>query len=394
MNLFENLGSMKVAQHLRQRGPNRIYHLDMMFQGVRYRASLHTTDKRDATQRAVDHLIKEMDKNTGKVRVSMKLSDLRQKVSEHNRSNGNHHGKVVDLAFRRLIEVLTDIEISQVGVEEVNKYRLALHNFSRTTKSGVEEKLSGKTINANMECVRSGFSYAVYNKWIKENPFSKFIRATEEVHAANPYKPALARAIVDEAARLGNDLDKVILLMLYTAMRASEAISLTFKDVDFEDATITLIAKHTKMKRKRIIPLNRECLESLRYMQAHYDKPVPFTLQQIEKMFREIREKLGFEGIFEDFRSTCNTWLKYHAKLPDSACEKILGHVYGNNVNTTYYTGFVPEEVRRAMEVLSDVLHSAPPYHPLDEHNTPPPENEERLSATETKELCTDVDAL
>lgn len=355
MIILEHLSCREVSRHIHPRGKYGILWLDVMIKGDRIRESLETSNKRDAIQRAMDLL------RTRNLRLNghMKLSELRQKVYAQNKTKCAHYGKWVDSAFKKLIETIGDRDIAKVTVSHVEKFRLSLHEIVKQLGTGGCVPISGKTINYYLECIRSGFNYAIYNHWITENPFSNFIRATEEEKGAHPYTPKLANAIVKEGRALGNDFDKVILIQLYTGMRAGDAVKLQFQDVRFEDSCLTLRSWNTKKKRERVIPLNHECMEVLEYMRQHYEKPVPFTISQLDRNFRTIREKLGFEGVLEDFRATCNTWLKNYAKLPDSLCEIILGHGHDNNVNSRFYTGLIPEPAREAMEVLSVKLHEA-----------------------------------
>jgi integrase len=350
MILLDKLSSRNIAKHLHPRGKKRILWLDVMIDGDRIRESMKTNDKREATLRATEYLRRRRENQLR----GMTLSELGVKFHDYNESK-NSSGYTVnsDTVFRRLIDLVGDVELDDVDRPMVERFRI----HSSKTSSRYGRPLSGSTINTYMILMRSAFSYAVYNNWVSTNPFSRFIRSTAEEHAPNIFKPELMRKILLVSGRTAEDFDKLIELYLMTGMRRGELVKLEWSNVDYENRVISLRAATTKKKRDRTIPLNKRSIQILNYLQTRYDRPCPYSGDQIEYLFSKVRKEVGFNGKLHDLRKTCNSWLKAYAKLPDSYCELILGHRNPHNTNFTFYTGYIEDAVYEALEKLTEVLY-------------------------------------
>ncbi len=367
MNYFEDLSSIIIADHLRQEGPHKFYYLDIMIKRDRIRKNLHTRDKRDAVQRATEIIRQRMlskEKETqSKEPTAMKLSGFKDKLLK-TYLTGVSKGRAgkASLALTRLKDFLGDVDINDITVGMADEFRLKLYSDGVKDRDGVTTKLTARTINNNMEVLRACFNYAFKTgKWISSNPFKDYKKMTVEVHDPNPYLPETMRDIIEEARKIDEDFGATVEIYVYTGMRLSEGTKLTTNDVNFDHWTITLRASTTKMKRKRVVPLNSRCVDLLHHNCEKYGKPIPFTPRQVDELFAQVRDKLGFEGRFHDIRKTTNTYLKYYAGLDDSICEKILGHDTPNNTNSKIYTGFIEAPIFAAMEKIYETLF---PEHP------------------------------
>ena len=353
MNFITSLSTREISKHLHPRGKNGIYWLDITTHNKRIRATMETIDKRDALARAVRMLASMDDKS----RPRMTLTVFRDQYLEYSGSiHSESRTKFIARCFDRFISCVGDMELTKLTRSHIDEFDQKLSLEPTQHKQGRNIKLKGLTINGIVDALHAAFSYAIERDLIESDLFANFRRHEVEVHAANVYTPVLMRQIVDKALSLGNDFDKVIELYLYTGMRKEEGLKIDFKDIDFDSGILVIPARITKKKRDRVVPLNRRAMEIICYMKEKHGKLVPFTYRQMRTHFEHIRDKLKFRGNFHDVRKTTNSWLKLYARLNDSYCEMVLGHVNTRNMNNMFYTALLPDEVRKAMEVLATTL--------------------------------------
>jgi integrase len=89
-----------------------------------------------------------------------------------------------------------------------------------------------------------------------------------------PDKQALSKADVRNIILACKDtrLQTYVLLLASTGMRATEALSIRFKDIDWENRSVMLRAAYTKTKRQRFVFLSRECIKHLKLWKEYRER--------------------------------------------------------------------------------------------------------------------------
>ena len=148
---------------------------------------------------------------------------------------------------------------------------LSKSHVSEYINSRRDDGVSDKTINKELSLLSTAIKHAQENwEWNLSNPISgKRLKELE-----GPYRfwsRVEAEALIIEAGEglpVGNGhlptyLKDFIILGLHTGCRRGELLGLVWERVDLQNSRIRLEAKHTKSKKARTVPLNRNAREVL-----------------------------------------------------------------------------------------------------------------------------------
>jgi len=159
-------------------------------------------------------------------------------------------------------------------------------------------------------------------------------------------KARFLEAISDEDHR------RLFRFFLLTACRRSEAVNLTWADIDLAGKQITF--RRTKTKRDRVIPINLELMQVVLTLDRSRPQPFNYGAGWISHLFRRYLQKTGIARpmSLHGLRHTCASDM-VRAGVHLTKIQKFLGHT---SVKTTeIYTHVLPEDLREAAEVLSCV---------------------------------------
>ena len=153
------------------------------------------------------------------------------------------------------------------------------------------------TVNRELACLRS--LYNLFIEWKRfegANPASRFRRAPES-------QGRLRFLTEDEEARLlaeaEEPLRSVIVVAIHTGLRAySEALTLTWENIDFQRKTLTVLDCYSKTKESRTVPLNSVALATLKALKARVPGPQVFMTRGRAKS-GEWRPYSSFRTAFE-----------------------------------------------------------------------------------------------
>jgi integrase len=158
----------------------------------------------------------------------------------------------------------------------------------------------------------------------------------------------------------GTTIRDYLLLLLFTGLRKSEGLKLTWDGIDFEDETLTI--KITKNKRKHVLPLcpftkkllldRYQCRESEEFVFPGKGKCGHLT--EPKKAIQKIIEQSGIEFMLHDLRRTFITTAE-SLDLSSYALKYMLNHLSGSDVTARYIIRGV-ERVRAPMNRTSEKL--------------------------------------
>ena len=113
--------------------------------------------------------------------------------------------------------------------------RLHPHNIQAFINS---LELSPQTVRHVYMVLRTALERAVYLDYIPKNPAARCILPKNERQEVKPLDDGQAAALLDAAK--GTDLEHLVTVALFTGMRQSELLGLTWDSVDMERGTITI----------------------------------------------------------------------------------------------------------------------------------------------------------
>jgi len=245
------------------------------------------------------------------------------------------------------------------------------------------------TVNKDIRTLRRIFSLAIEPRgYLAEgqNPFAKIKERKVTEGEIRYVETEEYRSLIEEAK---NTWWRALLSIGYgSGLRRNEILHLTWKDIDFENQAIKVLAKkktantiswEPKNHRKRIVPMSDETSKLLASLQLEAREGYPYifispqrlqhirrrqqtghwnsrseVINNLDRDFRVLRREAGIEEctIHDLRRSAITNWAK---KLPIQVVQQLAGHT---SIETTrkYYLSVRPEDLASANELLKEVL--------------------------------------
>ncbi len=211
--------------------------------------------------------------------------------------------------LRRIIDVLGDYELKDINKSLVAQFLTDLR----------ERGLSPASVNRHLALIKHMMSKAAEWGYIPDNPL-RGLRGYKE-------PPGRVRFLTpEEAGRLIAEckvprLRTMVMLALYTGMRAGEIKNLTWDDIDLENRVIRVRVSKTKA---RFIPIPDPLLD---YLKGLEPKRGPVVGEYwYEKSFRAAAKRAGLEDFnFHDLRHTFASW-RAMAGVDLRTLAELLGH--------------------------------------------------------------------
>jgi excisionase family DNA binding protein len=238
----------------------------------------------------------------------------------------------------------TLLEISPLNVEAYKAHRKA-------------EGASPATINRELACLKTIFNKGVEWGKIERTPISRVKKFKEP--------PAKERILTNEEIRrllitAKPHLKPILIVLLNTGMRKSEALSLRWENVDLRKGFIYVAASDSKGGRSRTIPMSSRVLETLEDLRNGSNSEYVFVNPETKRNFVDVTESFKsalrdarIEGVrIHDLRHTAASKM-VEAGVDLVTVSKILGH--SSIQMTMRYAHPTPENMRRAVEVLARI---------------------------------------
>jgi len=255
---------------------------------------------------------------------------------------------------------------------------LSKSHVSKYINSRRDEGVSDKTINKELSLLSTAIKHARENwDWDLSNPVSgKRLTELEGSYRFLSYEEA--QALIQSAdGRLAGDqgnstpyLRDFIILGLHTGCRSGELLGLEWNRVDLKNNRIRLEAEHTKTKKARTLPLNRDARQALRNRQreqvaCELDTFFVFAhthprwrgqrIGSVKNAFATACERAGIAGCTpHTLRHTCASWLVMSGR-PLIEVRDLLGH--STVKMTERYAHLAPEILVDAVSALENPLH-------------------------------------
>ena len=255
---------------------------------------------------------------------------------------------------------------------------LSKSHVSEYINSRRDDGVSDKTINKELSLLSTAIKHARENwDWNLENPVSgKRLTELEGSYRFLSYEEAEALIkSADEGLPVGQGpstqyLKDFIILGLHTGCRSGELLGLEWHRVDLKYNRIRLEAEHTKTKKARTIPLNRDAREALLCRQreqvdSELETSFVFAhtnprwrgqrIGSIKNSFASACERARIKGCTpHTLRHTCASWLVMSGR-PLIEVRDLLGH--STIKMTERCAHLAPENLVDAVSSIENPLH-------------------------------------
>ncbi|WP_124076488.1 site-specific integrase [Burkholderia gladioli] len=234
---------------------------------------------------------------------------------------------------------LGEFKISEIGIAEINDYIRT--RLSHQTKKGTQLKKSSVAREISL--------FSVFFRTLADGEFGKQFEGIDNV-VLKYSKKLLANANIKRKFVLSEQMEQTLFgelaktknpelivickLSLYTAMRRSEIIYLTWEQVDFDNAQIHLT--HTKSNRPRDVYILPEVAELLKNIPKREDDHLVFKtpLSGFEGTFSKLKARIGLKSVrFHDLRRQAirNMILKLAGATGNANNSVIIAQLLGMN---------------------------------------------------------------
>lgn len=260
--------------------------------------------------------------------------------------------------------------VPRIGLLQINS--IVASDIQQMINDMVKEDLSYSTIKKAYDTLNQRFKLAISQEQVNKNPTLGVIlpkQKNKKNSEIQYFSEEQCKELIKESRRTQGcnklnvyRLGELIPFLIFTGLRIGEAIALEWKDIDYENKTITVNKNVVEVKSKetgkfilqkqdstktdsstRIIPISNnamECIENLQKING--DKKIIFASQtgkyispsNFNRMFRGIQKALKYETILgiHSLRHTFAT-LMLNKGIDVKIVSELLGH---SNVSVTY----------------------------------------------------------
>jgi len=214
------------------------------------------------------------------------------------------------------------------------------------------KEVSPATVNRGLARLKAMLNMAIrWKDFDGPNPMKEVRLFKEDNHKLR----YLETYEIDELLSVSKgNIKAIITVAVYTGMRRSEILNLTWRDVDFKNNNIELL--QTKSGKKRIIPMNRMVADALIGIKKHPKSAYIFhkrdgqPLKDIRSIFFLVLKKVGIKDFrFHDLRHTFASQLVMKG-VDIFTVSQLLGHA---DIKTTLiYSHLSKDHKQRAVDSL------------------------------------------
>lgn len=202
----------------------------------------------------------------------------------------------------------------------------------------VSRKYSDSTVRKYYYTLKVALEWhARFKKYPFHNPFNSIKAPVEDNGRQRRLKKGEERRLLDacdEMYKNRDELKRIILFAIETAMRAGEILSLEWHEVDFKTRSISIPKEKCKTKRARVVPITQPCMKILKeHMKATKTEEQSRVFWQwknsdlLGHRFKVITKNAGLENFrFHDLRHEAASRLFEKSRLTEVEIAYITGH--------------------------------------------------------------------
>lgn len=251
------------------------------YKGKRHVLALHTLDKQVARLKAAELFTQHAGTEslfTSRTTVDEFLTQYRNWANTQKPARTR---ETEEAALRRFCEFNQRKHIADITHRDVDLFiqhlasSFVVHRFRNGKHKPSTRKVSAPTIHSYIRTLRAIFQMAVRWKLISLNPFAEAPLPKYEKPLPVTFTMQEVRAVLDATAQHAPECLDLFIVYFLTGMRVSEALRLTWDDVDFERDVIVL--RKTKGRKVRHVPMTA-IVRNIFLRRRQFDTPWPPVL--------------------------------------------------------------------------------------------------------------------
>ncbi len=328
-----------------------IYWYQIRFDGLRYRGSTKTDNKKLAQQ--IANTI-EADLVRKKFSMPVKNNYIFLTAWEQYKkslTNINRTIKNKEFAANHFLPVFKDKNISEITQSDIKEYqlkrRLEVLSLPKNQQKK-ESEINFRWINLEISTLHHFFNFCIEKGLIEKNPASGVKKLNELSRLKTLSDSDIEKLIAGATNKLTRDL---ITFLIYTGCRKGEALNLKWDDVDMQNDVIAI--KGTKTKYDRYIPISKPLKMLLSGINKIQDCLYVFNkngakLGDFKKSFHTACKNAGFKDMhIHDLRHVFASKM-----VMDGTSLYITGELLGHRTTqmTKRYSHLVPSTLRKAVD--------------------------------------------
>ena len=335
------------------RKKNGIYFVDYRVNGKRRRKNVGKSKK--IAELALKDIELKLAKNEiGFAPKDQKLETLFQEYLTYSKTN---HAPSSYKRYRAIIDNFKSFLSKYPHLTKISQLNVKIFENYKTFRKKLGK--ANKTINMEIDTIRSMFNLAIKWGYAKDNPVTGITMLKEDNHK----KP---RFLSEDEIKLlldncGAELYSIFFTFIYSGMRKSELENLEWNDIDFIRRKIKIRVKDSWRPKttEREIPINDSLFSLLKkhktknkkggYVFRYNGEKIPENL--LRKKLMQITKRIGIEDVtkIHSLRHTFASHLIMKGvDLP--TVSKLLGH---SDIQTTMiYAHLADKHVEQAVEKL------------------------------------------
>ncbi len=313
-------------------------------QGNYHRESTKQTSKKAAAQYLAQRRIEASDEKFlgRKPPCRLTFRELCDRYLEWAKAQKTPASYVRDISLTdNLCAVFGNSPARSITREELDRYRVER-----------KREVSGASVNREMSCCRRIFNLSISWQLLEHNPAShiemfpetrrmKFLRVAEQ-------RRLLAACRESEQPLLY----PIVVLALTTGCRRGELLSLEWKHIDLDSATLTI--ENTKNHLPRTVPLCLQAVQVLQELPRGDENDKLFPINSVKRSYTTALRRAGLEGFrFHDLRHTAASTL-VNQGVDLLTVQRILGHE--SLAMTLRYSHLTDRKLRDAVNQLPDIV--------------------------------------
>lgn len=308
------------------RRPSGVYESHIMMDGVRYRKSTGTNNKRLA--QAIDRkheaelLSRRFQVEAQDFNPSMKFAELATRFLAQGAAKPYQKERL-----KMTLPYFANHEIGQINKALIRQYRVHRHS---------QKTLTETTVNRDVQALRHILYWAVDEGILPANPLAR-LRLEKPRRKKRPVMSVVDELRVIKASAA--HLRRIVICALDTGMRRGEILTQLWADIDFSRRIVSVTHSKTAGGEHREIPLTKRLFDLLSKEQKREGLVFTFkgeSIQRIKTAWKGALKRAKVQAYrFKDLRSTFNSRLIEAGVIKDVRKE-LMGHSRNEDTNDLY----------------------------------------------------------
>lgn len=294
------------------------WYVDFSYNGKRYRKAAGKT-KRDALLKLgeIQRRIESKDANSVPVTAPRTFAGYAEEYLEYSLTHKKHSSYLRDVtSIRQLLNAFGVLNLSDITLRLIEQYQEIR-----------ARKVSPASVNRETQALKHMLRKATEWNYIQANPAQAAKKLREPAGRIRYLSLEERERLIKECSETLRD---IVVTALETGMRKAEIEGLTWKDVDFERRTITLL--RTKNNEIRTVPISNSLMPLLQRLHIErrgihvFSKPDGTPYKSWRTAFETACRRAGIvDFLFHDLRHTFASYLVM-ASVDIRTVQELMGH--------------------------------------------------------------------